>query len=59
MSAPMAKGWGYLHEIRRTGAGLEALIQFNDEEAPRWISYPELAAHRRQLLTAKRQLITS
>ncbi len=58
MSTPLARGWGQLHDIRRTETGLQALIQFNDEEAPRWMPYAELADHRRELLHAKRQLGT-
>lgn len=55
----LRKGWGSCLDIRRRVEGHDALIQFADEEAPRWISYTALAAHRRQLLFLKRQLLTS
>ena len=54
------KGWGLLLDSRHDIAnGHRALIQFADEEAPRWIPYTLLARHRRDLLSTKRQLHTS
>jgi hypothetical protein len=55
MSAVLKRGWGYVVDIRLDPVdGHQALIQFANEEAPRWISYRELARHRRQLIDAKR-----
>lgn len=49
------RGWGYVMDIRRDPVeGHQALIQFANEEAPRWISYTDLARHRRQLIEFKR-----
>lgn len=58
MSDVLAMGWGQLLDTRRGDrSGLEAFIQFANEEAPRWLPYTELAAHRRALLTAKRMAL--
>lgn len=55
MSLILDKGWGYVLDIRRDPIeGHQALIQFANEEAPHWISYCELASHRRSLIEAKR-----
>lgn len=55
MSLVLAKGWGYVLDIRRDPVeGHQAFIQFANEEAPHWISYCELARHRRSLIQAKR-----
>lgn len=57
MIDPLDRGWGYLLDCRRAPSiGHEAFVQFANEEAPRWIPYAELTAHRRQLLDVKRQL---
>jgi hypothetical protein len=55
MSAAIDRGWGYVIDIQLDPVdGHQALIQFANEEAPRWISYCDLARHRRQLIEAKR-----
>lgn len=53
--ALLAMGWGLLIDSRHSHDSHHALILFANEEAPRWIPFPELAAHRRALLTAIRQ----
>lgn len=57
LASALAKGWGERLDSRSGTNGHELFIQFRDEEAPRWISYLDLAQHRRALLTAKRHLL--
>lgn len=60
MNEALAKGWGYVLDIRRDPIeGHQAFIQFANEEAPRWISYCDLARHRRSLVEVKRSQPTS
>lgn len=55
MSRVLAMGWGYVIDIRRDPVeGHQACVQFANEEAPRWVSYCDLAKHRRELINAKR-----
>jgi hypothetical protein len=55
MSDVLARGWGYVLDIRRDPIeGHQALTQFANEEAPHWVSYCALALHRRQLIDIKR-----
>ena len=50
MRSEKIPGWGLVSAFRSTDHGQEALVVFEDEEAPHWMPYSELAAIRRRIL---------
>jgi hypothetical protein len=50
MRSEKIPGWGLVSAFRPTDHGQEALVVFEDEEAPHWMPYSELAAIRRRIL---------
>ena len=55
MSTPKIPGWGLVSAFRPTDHGQEALVCFENEEAPHWMPYSELAQIRRALLLQQRE----
>ena len=55
MSTRKIPGWGLVSAFRPTDHGQEALVCFEDEEAPHWMPYSELAQIRRALLLQQRE----
>jgi hypothetical protein len=55
MTSQKVPGWGMVSAYRATDHGQEALVVFEDEEAPHWMPYSELAEIRRGLLLQQRE----
>jgi hypothetical protein len=55
MTTQKVPGWGLVSAYRATNHGQEALVVFENEEAPHWMPYSELAQIRRGLLLQQRE----